>query len=1576
MKKITFFLSMLMLLTISTNSVWGAETAATMTAGTNGSTCTVNGKDGIKVGTSKAGGDMTITVPSGATTLHLYAAAWKGVTGLSLNISGATTSPASIALTADDGISNNSPFTLSGTESNFKFDITLSNITSEKEIKFTSSATKRFVVWGATYETASSGDDPTPTPSLSVSPTKIDFGTVEKGDEVNSQSVVVTYANLTGAVSYSGLSGAFSATGTISSTGDQITITPNTSTVGEYSQTLTVQSSSDNKSATVTVTMNVVEPFDGLKLTFDLSKNNLSLPVAKGSSTAGEYTYTLNEVAYKFYATDFQGSNDGGIYFSTSYTMIYASNALGLPSIQGYKLVKVEASNSSGCSTATQVSIKVGSTANDQYVTGGAAQKWSTTSSTYTYTLSNTEANTRYYVYVASKNCQMTGLVLYYEEVEAPAIEKPIIAGETPFLTSTTVTLIQADADHIYYTTNGDAPTTSSTEYNASFELNATTTVKAIAVKGSDVSDVAEKTFTKVTVMTVPEAKAAIDAGGDLTNKYVAGTISQIDSYNSTYNSITYWISDDGTTTNQLQVYSGLAGVVKSAFASENDLAVGDDVTVKGTLKKYSSTYEFDKNNTIEAYKPIARLAWSAESFNASLEGANTFPTLTNTNGVSVSYSSSDESAATINSSTGAISLVAVGSTTITASFAGNETYKAKSVSYTLNVASSLVTLTYNVDGGEAIDPVNVSALPNPLPTTTKAGKNFGGWFTDANKTVAAVAGAAITENTTLYAKWLDPYTVADAKAVIDGLNGGTKDNQYVAGIISQIDSYSSQYHSITYWISADGTTTNQLEVYSGKGLNSAHFSAVTDLELGDEVVVTGTLKKYNDVYEFDKNNYLYSLSRKASAGLEYAVTAVNKAVDDDAFINPLTNPNSVDVTYATSDDQVAEVANDGTVTIIGEGSATITASFTGNETYSAAQVSYTLTVSATPVVLTDYYEKVTTTEGITEGTYLIVYESENVAFNGSLETFDAANNTISVEITNDKKIGVTEQTAAATFTIDVTAGTIKSASGYYIGITSYGNGLKSSTSDAYVHQNISIDGGNAVIYFQQESWNSNKNGKMQLCYNSDSNSKRFRYYKEGSQKAIQLYKLHGEVIKPAAGLAWDPADDIVLTVGDEFTAPTLLNPNNIATADITIASDNEDLATVSNGVVSLVADATGTATITATFAGNNNYQAGSASYTITVNAAASPASGATYSKVTSTLDITDGEYLIVYEATSVAFNGALETLDAAGNTVDVVISEGKIAGNAAIDAAVFTIDVTAGTLQSASGKYIGVSSNSNGLKQTEDATTYTHIFSIDDDENAVILANFEGSTMKLRYNPFTSAGNLRFRYYKNDGQQAIQLYKKESAEPVEPDYTEIRTGLTAGSWGTFCYNQDVEHPTGASFFTIAYVGMENSVPYKVFFDEIGEGESLQAGQPYVYIANDDAIKGVPSGDPVAEGSNDHGFIGVLSDFTFQVSDAASQNKYYVIYDNQIRLCDDGWFKLLAGRAYIDIKDPNLPTQGTAAPAPGRRRISLSNPEAPQTATSIDAIESNGKTVKVMIGEQLFILRDGKLYDTTGLLVK
>ncbi len=160
-------------------------------------------------------------------------------------------------------------------------------------------------------------------------------------------------------------------------------------------------------------------------------------------------------------------------------------------------------------------------------------------------------------------------------------------------------------------------------------------------------------------------------------------------------------------------------------------------------------------------------------------------------------------------------------------------------------------------------------------------------------------------------------------------------------------------------------------------------------------------------------------------------------------------------------------------------------------------------------------FKKVTSTEEITDGSYLFVYEAEAKAFNGGLETLDAVNNTIDVTINEDATIDATEATLAAVFTLDLTQGTAKSASGFYISNTtgsSYSNGLKQSAdaAKAFLGQSFTIDAdGNVLASFERD--NSGATGHMILNFNSASDQKRFRYYKEGNQKQIQLYKYIGE---------------------------------------------------------------------------------------------------------------------------------------------------------------------------------------------------------------------------------------------------------------------------------------------------------------------------------------------------------------------------------------------------------------------------------------------------------------------------------
>lgn len=66
--------------------------------------------------------------------------------------------------------------------------------------------------------------------------------------------------------------------------------------------------------------------------------------------------------------------------------------------------------------------------------------------------------------------------------------------------------------------------------------------------------------------------------------------------------------------------------------------------------------------------------------------------------------------------------------------------------------------ITYHANGG-APEPANLTEqtnLPSPLPTIAKDGFTFDGWYTDASFTTKAIAGATISANTDLYAKFTE----------------------------------------------------------------------------------------------------------------------------------------------------------------------------------------------------------------------------------------------------------------------------------------------------------------------------------------------------------------------------------------------------------------------------------------------------------------------------------------------------------------------------------------------------------------------------------------------------------------------------------------------------------------------------------------------------------------------------------------------------------------------------------------------------------------------------------------------------
>lgn len=78
---------------------------------------TVNGEANVviyKLSTSKNAGNATLTIPAGVTKIGFYAVAWKGATNTVLKVG-----EEDVAVKANDGATNNSPYTLTVTEQDY-----------------------------------------------------------------------------------------------------------------------------------------------------------------------------------------------------------------------------------------------------------------------------------------------------------------------------------------------------------------------------------------------------------------------------------------------------------------------------------------------------------------------------------------------------------------------------------------------------------------------------------------------------------------------------------------------------------------------------------------------------------------------------------------------------------------------------------------------------------------------------------------------------------------------------------------------------------------------------------------------------------------------------------------------------------------------------------------------------------------------------------------------------------------------------------------------------------------------------------------------------------------------------------------------------------------------------------------------------------------------------------------------------------------------------------------------------------------------------------------------------------------
>lgn len=461
-------------------------------------------------------------------------------------------------------------------------------------------------------------------------------------------------------------------------------------------------------------------------------------------------------------------------------------------------------------------------------------------------------------------------------------------------------------------------------------------------------------------------------------------------------------------------------------------------------------------------------LAFSAATATATVGQPFTEPTL---NGVTtgVTYTSSNESVATVNAETGAVTLVGAGTTTIKASAPATAEYEAGEASYTLTVSAAVVD-DNDYSGTYAIVAYRSSEALYYYLTNVET-------TTSTKRLTAVVAGNALPE---------EGVTVNGDKLWKVAKSGSTYTVQSVA---------SSKYVA---WVSGNSAIMSEEGIVFNLEENEGTFHFVyTGSDKARYLSLNNT--KGNDYFAMYEGTisdlYLIPATEGEEAvpeltGITVNATKTTFTVDDEfAFEGTVT----ANYSNGTTEDVTTSAAFSG-YDMSQEGPQTITV------TYEGKTATYGITVNpAQSGGGNKKFVKVTSAPSDWSGTYLIVYEADNVAFDGGLETLDAVSNTVKVNI-SDNNIVANDATNAASFTINA-SGYIQSASGYYIGQTSDANGLKSHQTTKYTNTlSLNSDGTVNIV-----------SGGAYLRYNASSGQTRFRYYKSSSytgQKAIALYKL------------------------------------------------------------------------------------------------------------------------------------------------------------------------------------------------------------------------------------------------------------------------------------------------------------------------------------------------------------------------------------------------------------------------------------------------------------------------------------
>lgn len=367
-------------------------------------------------------------------------------------------------------------------------------------------------------------------------------------------------------------------------------------------------------------------------------------------------------------------------------------------------------------------------------------------------------------------------------------------------------------------------------------------------------------------------SKGSSASGGAITVSVASGTITKIEFAGSSLTKLT--VNSTKLTGASSASWEGSASSVE---ISNNESS--------GTAQIKTMTVTYTASGAV---KEPANVKFPQASYTVNLGDEFDAPVVTKDTPAAATYVSSDPAVAAVNATNGAVTVLAAGTTTITATCEETADYYKGTASYTL----------------EVVDPNQ--------------------------------PGATID----------NPFTVAQALAACQ--TNGPK-GIFVKGIVTEVtETFNSQYNNVSFNIADVAGGTEVLLAYRTKWGEGVEATADKNPQVGATVVLSGNLKIHNTTKELDAGNLIvkYEAPAKSQPEMSFPKETYTVNLGEDFTAPTATVTPSLAVKYESSLPAVAEVdAATGAVTIKTYGTTEISATTEETSELLPGKATYTLEV-------------------------------------------------------------------------------------------------------------------------------------------------------------------------------------------------------------------------------------------------------------------------------------------------------------------------------------------------------------------------------------------------------------------------------------------------------------------------------------------------------------------------------------------------------------------------------------------------------------------------------------------------------